>query len=602
MFTLCNYCKGIIPYGAHNCSGCGAFTAYPQHTVTSATQKAKGLLALHAMGVGYSEGITVLPIYGLLSVKEPLTKPPAWSFKPSQRIFARPCPPNPEHGFVESREIKSWEELEALRQETFAVCEDAEIMLTPLIQAAYNALWTPQLLTVGPDHDGATAGKNCINLPLMGMSTLSPAVCKNAGIAEGKGPYIEAVYDSQQCHLTQLRGGPILESSQLDCIPRRMKVKTVRKTNGEDLLEWAKVIKMLPRGTAVWHPGGSPTDHYSVHCRENKVPICITFEPQVGKMLVPTKKIEDLDPIEMLRGAAVVDRLDLYPHASRATILALVALHNSGAIRGTNSFWHGAAASILIKLGSAALHGEARHAAGRNVNKNRSDQHKFHAGQSLAYSRARLSRVTKLLYYGFGDPKVSHSFGGPNWALCGASLVPLYNGLRQLALEPTAAHASELLQALNIAINQAHNGGWWLNKFVDGSAYVDIPKGSFTRILQIGPMLPLLWNRRAEIDLELFIKRVQAWPVTGIRPLKFRKAGMTALPSGTFVLHLKAANVPSPLVVPIPLSTGMQNTLMHKKIGRVDIKPGKVELVLSDKTYELWKEEPLKIEARKVGS
>src|SRR5258705_5105535 len=102
------------------------------------------------------------------------------------------------------------------------------------------------------------------------------------------------------------------------------------------------------------------------------------------------------------------------------------------------------------------------------------DIYAFYNSKNLSFLRARLSRVTQLLHYGWGDGPANGEktgFGGLKWAECGAALVPLFNTIHDVLVAPTVESAQAMVSALNIAINQAHNGGWWLNKFASVSAY-----------------------------------------------------------------------------------------------------------------------------------
>lgn len=615
--TKCHECswsyEGKYPTSSScpNCYSYGSLYHVPDCTPT--TQKAKGVVALATLPLeGSWSRCSSLNILRLLPAKEPIDTAQSWPW--STPVFARPCPPNPEHGFVESRQVKDWAAVEQVRQETFAACPDAEIMLVPWVNAKWNALWTPALLTIGDGHDGATAGRNTINFPLAGQTSLTEDFVHGAcGVKEGCGPYVEAVVDQAgNTVLTQLRGGPVLASGlSLDNIPEPITVTQVLKTNGEDLLEWARITRAA-KGTAgliVWHPGGSPTDHYSVHCREQGIPLAVTFEPQVGQTYEPTGTVvPPLDPYEVCLGLAAADRAKIDntgPLARAYTALGLLALHNSGVLRGQHSYWLGVAAGAILKLGSAALRGEARHALNRPSSKIREEVHKHYMWRSLSFHRAGLSRTTQLLTYGWGDPtRHTGGFGGPKWGLCGAALCPMFNAVRDLFNDPTAEHASALVIALNIAINQAHNGGWWLNKFIAVQAYSSIPNGELPWILQAVPAIDHAWKMRGEAEdyLPKLDARVKTWPVTDIAPLKWRRVTLD-VGLNAFVLNLKAATVPNPTTVTIPVNSALMNKLIKTSQGMIKINPGSIDLVVDQdgaETLNVWKEYKLAQEARQI--
>jgi hypothetical protein len=564
------------------------------------TQKARGVYALHKT---YG-GLVASPV-GLVSVKEPLDENANQILKALLPKFVRPCPPSPEHGFVESRVIKTVEEFEVIRQETLTANEDSELMLMDLIDAKSNSIWTPHLLSVGPGHDGATAGKDSVSVPLVGINELSKDLLKSASIGDDQDPYVEAV-SNVGSFLTQLRAGPRLSSGlSPDFIPVPTKVTEVIKTNNEDLLEWAKVVKSLAGkpGIVVWHPGGTLTDHYSVHCRCSGVPIVLSFEPKVGDELVGSDEVPPIDPAEVIKGIYVGDNVVLKDDYNAYVLLCLIALHHSAVMRGPHSFWLGVAVSSLLKLGLAAMEAEARHAhqcyAGM---KGKPDIYAYYTSRKLSFARARLSRVTQILHYGFGDPSVPKSFGGTKWALCGASLAPLFNAVRDLCASPSEENASKLVGALNIAINQAHNGGWWLNKFADNQAYDEIPKGNVWRTICAAPAILASHQARLTIEqpkLNRMISTISKWPDSEIKPLKWRKAQLEVQP-GAFILNLKAATLPVPRSVTIPVTPAMIKGILSK-IGEIKIERGKIDLVgPNEKVINLWTEEPLVAEARKV--
>lgn len=620
--TECGYDDGQDQWHPKCCNCLRPLIPLP-NPAQCTTQKSKGLAVLaewyqnNVYHNHWNHYVRPLGILQLIKVKDGIG-----DFKLGTSVFARPCPPSPEHGFVESRVISDTKGLKALVEETAAVNPDSEVMLTPMFKEVHwNAIWTPKLLTVGPGNDGATAGKGTVAVPLVGkMGLLDASTLKKALIdPEEKDPYIEAICVQEQgdhrIKLTQLRAGPKLEDSvSLDYIPQEMVVSEVVKTAGQDLLEWAKVVRGLrdKPGVVVYHPGGALTDHYSVHCRENKVPILISFEPVVGLVLEP-QPMPPLDPEALIRGLAVGDKLKMgEEELGRAyTALSLLALHNSAALRGPHSFWIGVGVAAILKLGSTAMGGESRHA--HNCWKGYREKgylYPYYGAKSLSYHRARLSRLTQLLHYGFGDPDQRKGYGGRKWALCGAALAPVFNAVRRLVLEPTEESASQLLLAFNVATNQNHNGGWWLNKFIDAAAYDEVPKGNLGySVMACGAILDA--HQNAVVDVARFKAKVASWPETSIRYLKWRKAEMV-LGDGGIYLDLKAATIPkrvegdqyrasSPdiLKIKIPSTPSLMKKLVEA-VGRVEIVPGEVRLVIDPETppISLFKEKTLAAESR----
>lgn len=627
MLSVCIKCgwttQGNPYWEAHitegsNCPACFAPGTMRGHDPCPTTQKAKGVIELGKENLAPSAPLTVIaliPVNGDYKL-HPYHK----KMIEAGTVFARPCPPSPEHGFVESRVIKSVEELDELIKETKKANKDSEVMLTPAIKAKLNAVLVPTLLTLGPGHDGATAGKKTVSVPLAGKLTFDgstngfKAFLSKAGIQEDKDPYFEAVKaQGDRWTVTQARAGAkVPVGLTADFIPATFEVKKVIKTNGEDLLEWAKLTKKWKgtEGLVIYHPGGSVTDHYSVHCRDQAIPIITTFEPEVGATLKKnSEELPPFDPEEVIKGMATASELHLastsdgYSGMSQSwTVLLLLALHNSTVMRGPHSFWLGAAVAAICKLGLAALEGEGRHAHSVYAHmKGKPDIYSYYCSKTLSFARARLSRITQLLHYGFGEVKgQKFGYGGPKWALCGAALCPVFNAIKKLVEDPTESNASDLCTALNIAVNQAHNGGWWLNKFCSPDAYSTIPKGQIGWILQAGEAIWAADHHRKSAkfaeEVERFKKQVKNWPITTtIAPLRWRKASVS-VEGSSFIVSLKASTVPRPITAKIPIDASMVSKLL--KGANVVIKPGKVELVADDGTKPIWEEDPLSMEAR----
>ena len=81
------------------------------------------------------------------------------------KYFARPCPLIPRHGFVDSRPVKNKADIKKLFDEIKAQDPDGEMILGPYFDKVdYNAvLVNSGMLSIGPNNDGATAGKSSIS-------------------------------------------------------------------------------------------------------------------------------------------------------------------------------------------------------------------------------------------------------------------------------------------------------------------------------------------------------------------------------------------------------------------------------------------------------
>ena len=61
----------------------------------------------------------------------------------------------------------------------------------------------------------------------------------------------------------------------------------------------------------------------------------------------------------------------------------------------------------------------------------------------------------------------SHGFGGKAWGSCADATADLWNATVRLVRNKNAESLQSVVDALNVVINQAHNNGWWFNKFID---------------------------------------------------------------------------------------------------------------------------------------
>jgi hypothetical protein len=66
------------------------------------------------------------------------------------------------------------------------------------------------------------------------------------------------------------------------------------------------------------------------------------------------------------------------------------------------------------------------------------------------------------MYKAFREQTWKSSYGGNAWARCVKTLVDLDKALCGVK---TADDIKSVVEALNVAVNAAHNGGWWLNKY-----------------------------------------------------------------------------------------------------------------------------------------
>lgn len=572
------------------------------------TQKGKGLMVLRNL-YPYSIGLQALRVIQFIQSAKDITalkesilcKPP---------FFARPCPPTPQHGYIDSRKVNTWEEVDSLFAEVMEDNKESELMLTPVFQANYNAIWTPGSLGIGPGHDGATSGHDAVVFPLSGTmpDNITAAILKEAKIGKDEWPFIEVIYcDGLPPILTQLRAGPVLPIAG-DYIPETFVVKAVIKAKG-DLMEWKNLMDSCEQdGVVVWHPGGLVTDHYCIHSYIHHIPFVLgDVAPKVGDVLKKTSEKKTFSAEAMLRGVVVGSSIPLkepWIEPDQATVLLLAALHNSSVMTGEESKWLGVAASLMLRLGVTALKGEARHLSNPK-GYTREQVYNRALPWSITRQRAQVNRLVNVFRYGAWN---GAGIGGPAWAQCGASTVWLFNALHNLAVNPNEQTAADVVSALNVAVNQAHNGGWWLNKFCSGEAFDAVQKGNLSFIIPLAPSIykvEMFSRSLGDVDIAQEISRIASWPETNLKPPKVKSVQLTYQPGinaiglklETRVLGLKARTVLAPansVISTLEKFIGDYTYLVETDNGyRVEVRhPEKG-------TFVLWEDEAIGKEARK---
>lgn len=490
--------------------------AIPPETINS--QKVAGLKLLGQISMPYGltamGKLTINTVVGknwLAANLSPEDGKNWWAsvFGDMKEVFARPCPVRPRHGFVDSRVVRNVEELKVVVIETLAVEPDGVVMLTPYYRSELSFVHTPSLLAVGPGNDGATAGHGAISIPIppitdpkqKGAWEWKPEILKAAGIGPDEEPYLEIVkpvenpstYNPEYV-ITQLRAGPKVESGlQADYIPATTMVESIldttpfrgnpEKGTTDDLVGWEAAVQAIRTkpGAVVYHPGGSPVDHWYVHARSYGIPVITTRPIVIGDVLEKVTGLVPLDPMAVLKGVIAADKVELTrSKLTDAVYGILIGLHYSSLLEGEGGKMVGMAAGIMLRAGSLALLGEGRH-LGRPMNKpNRDTIYIKYLNRSVSFHQRWLPRNHYVFRYG---KWTGGGFGGKKWAQCALALDPLFRAVGELARNPTQESVGSLIRALNVAVNQAHNGGFWLNKFIDTTAMNAIPAGYYHHYL-----------------------------------------------------------------------------------------------------------------------
>ena len=404
---------------------------------------------------------------------------------------------------------------EVKKLETLEADPKGEIMLMEPIDAAWNVLITPTLLTIGKGHDGATAGKHVLTLPLVGTSkslNLEEMMYESHIDPDTQDPFIEAVlkadwrrlytdesgHDKHLWYLTQLRSGPKIRQQGENYIPRDIDPigRIYSPQEDESLLDWETRVALMKPNDIVVHPGGSLTSHYAIHAILNEIPFLVSPPDDChseGTLKATGTKTIIRSAKEVVRGIALGDYLGRWLGANNLRaqlILGLVCLYNSHAMRGEHSKWIGVAASIFLKLGTMALRGEARHVGDGPTNgKRRGTVYRRYAKHPLSFHVRHSWKWQHIFRYGRFS---SGSVGGKNWAKCAKGIEQLIDAMQALAVKPSAKTVNHLISVMNRTVDLAHNNGWWFNKFANGEVYGDVQAGHLPTMLECAQLLPLV--------------------------------------------------------------------------------------------------------------
>lgn len=471
------------------------FVSKPEVVIPPKTQK--------GLGVQYLKKFTNL---GLQTLKYILLQ---GTEKDSQQLdelysfpaFARPCPKTPRHGFLESRKVDSKEEIQGILQTVLEVDPDGELLVMPVVDASLSAVVTPTTVVVGPGHDGATAGKNTKTFPLTGQWT-SYLKTPLPGIESPDVPYVEVVCDSNSHYAVQMRGGPPTPRSQ-DYIPNDIRVVEVITAEG-DLLEWESKMKEAKDrpGVIIDHKGGSLTSHYAVHAQLNNIPVVCSTKVKKGTLLTRTVDVVEPD-LDLFTSGLVKSITTPYSKKSsvgRVTGMCYATQYHS--MLGKNaSYYLGYAVGTMLQYGLAACGGEWRYQSGSKWKGYPRNKIYSSITKNYVANRTKIKTFAEDFQY----KTWGGGYGGKKWYACAAAIIELDKYVLTFLNSANNDTYVNVVQALNVAINQAHNNGWWFNKFVPESTFSNISNEKLASIIPA-----VLWLYELPIKKKIPTKVVES--------------------------------------------------------------------------------------------
>jgi hypothetical protein len=460
------------------------------------TQKAIGLRELRKTLDGQriqSFGL-VIPDYVVVTKEADFNKLQVETFCKHHRLFARPCPKTPRHGFLDSRQVKSIAEARELFKQMKLIDEESELVLMPYIDASHNAVITNTTAAIGLGHDGATAGKKAISLPVHGELRTKK---DSKSITESA--YLECVYDkaggSHNIFAVQLRNGPELPRTK-DIVSIKVVVSEIidveQFTPKDDLLAWEKLCQEIQAdqingkrlGVVIVHERGCIGSHFSVHAVINKIPFITSHRPTIGEVIEPTA-INPVDYRQVKKGIELglskeftklmLPLLDYYGSDSHSSAFkgmvytSLYALHGYSVAGREESKLLGLGIASLIRVSVCAALGEARHHKGiTSLQGNMLRDKVYRKYFEDIFAGIKKLQITEQI---FADGSWSDSYGGKNWASCTRATIKLVNKAIIFVRKANDDNFRKLMEQFNKLINEVHNGGKFLNKFVPNKSF-----------------------------------------------------------------------------------------------------------------------------------
>lgn len=492
-FIACYSCHHAL--GAAGCMNVMC-TANAFKLLEPQTQKAKGIMVLHEKSARVERDLQV-GILNTVAYKAATIIKQADELRlyatSGTKIFARPCPVLPRPGFVDSRIVGTMAELVMVAEETYEEDKEGEVMLCDFIKASFNVTLVPNVMTTGPGHDGATSGGDVVVVPVVGVGQiLGDEIMRLAGVIEA--PHFEAVFlDCELPVITQLRDGPCIPTT-VDFIPRDTVVKhVIRLGQYTPLLAWQKIIEVADSGTVVYNAlGVGLSSHYGVHCIMKGVPFIGSHTPYIGEALVKIVDTLEIDRREFMNGLKLGFSIELMRDIHimyKYGLFSLAVLHNMIGFTTKESRLVGVAVSLTIRLGMAALYGEARHArvdevvVGGSVARHSVYDAVFH---NLAAAFAGLPELKERWRGQWGS-----NYGGYKWLECHESLEGLITATTHLIKSRGRAgfkkNLAQVICAFNVVVNTAHNGGKWFDKFYASKWFDIATKHPAVVALQVAP-------------------------------------------------------------------------------------------------------------------
>ena len=210
------------------------------------TQKVRGVVALK-YGITYYCIARGPEITGIIQDFPDLIENGRWIAAPHVfPCFARPCPVQPRHGFVDSVAVFDAGQVLDVLAAAKKADKGAELLLMPLLSSRYSGVITTAGVALGMGNAGATSGGSrsvFIPAPVDLGKRAEKINADSAGVTDS--PYIEFVENNFAPVLVQIRNGPPPPGGgSPNWIPRKVEVREIITPRMGlhfslvDLMEW----------------------------------------------------------------------------------------------------------------------------------------------------------------------------------------------------------------------------------------------------------------------------------------------------------------------------------------------------------------------------
>jgi hypothetical protein len=433
----------------------------------------------------------------------------------------------PRHGFVESRLVHDIAEYQMVLAETLAEDPLGELILMPMLTAKWSGVLTHAGFTLGPANDGATSGRGAKTIPTFVSSSVFEDFCgyRAMELAEIHYPdtgYIEIVEHQGEPRAVQLRGGPQVPRS-INYIPTRTTVEYVITIDPSwSLLEWEERCKSIQAGGVVYHPGGSLTTHFSVHCMLHKIPVIIDHEPLPNEVLIPS----GWEPPELTRSdyeimAQMVKERLSKPYGRMSMCRQKDICETSAATLHCSPQWGNdwhllklrvEGACAMATFTAVACLGEMRHwyvsGPGRASRSRSGDDPQIGFGKiafsgrgesvdreavftdALDFTSSELEKLMDHAQSDFAHGSWKGNFGGYNWSEIAKFSHNLFRRLTRFSDTPSWGTWQRVMEDYNSLLNAAHNSGKVLDKWVTLDRIAQVQGPSFVNSFVASVVLP----------------------------------------------------------------------------------------------------------------